>query len=142
MTQSTKKKRAAGANINPLVLIAAKQRVGEEDSSAISLLVLLHLDAAKRGQCTGSGCNFLTSHLITASYIAAATKSKAFHDAVTRAYAMLERAAARPTSTLDLTTTEYAALRVAFSWYLRSLPSLEVGMLAQACAASAKMMVA
>lgn len=132
---STKK-----ANINPLILVACKQKVGEEDASQIALPVLIHLDAAKRGQCTGAGCNFLTSHLIMASYIAAATKSKAFHDAVTKAYAMLEKAAARPTSLLDLTTTEYQAIRTAISWYLRSLPRLEVGVLNQACQASAKMM--
>lgn len=132
---STKK-----SNINPLALIACKQQVGQEDTDAIALPVLLHLDAAKRGRCTAAGCNHLTSHLITASYIAAATKSKAFHEAVTKAYSMLEKAAARPTDELDLTTTEYQAIRTAISWYLRSLPRIEVGMLSQACAASAKMM--
>lgn len=134
---STKK-----ANINPLVLIACKQRVGDDDANSIALPVLIHLDAAKRGQGTAAGCNFLTSHLITASYIAAATKSKTFHDAVTKAYAMLEKAAARPTALLDLTTQEYQSIRTAISWYLRSLPRLEVGMLNQACQASAKLMEA
>lgn len=128
------------ANINPLLLVAAKQKVGQEDTDMIALPLLLWFDAAKRGQCNAAGCNHITSHLIIASYIAAATKSKAFHDAVTKAYALLEKAAARPTSLLDLTTTEYQAIRTAISWYLRSLPRVEVGMLTQACQVSAKLM--
>lgn len=132
---STKK-----ANINPLLLVAAKQRVGQEDADLIALPVLAWFDAAKRGQCTATGCNHLTTHLIIASYIAARTRSKVFHDAVTKAYDMLRKAAARPTELLDLTTTEYQSLRVAFGWYIRSLPRVEVGLLNQACQAAERMM--
>jgi hypothetical protein len=115
-------------HLNPLALVAAKQRVGNEDRDAIALPLMCHFDAAHRGQCTGSGANHLTTHLIIASYLAAATKSKAFHDLVTKAYAMLQKAA------------EYAALKQAFAWYLRALPQIEVGLLAQACAAAEKAM--
>jgi hypothetical protein len=127
-------------HLNPLALVACKQRVGKEDANAVALPLMCHFDAAHRGQCTGSGANHLTTHLIIASYIAAATKSKAFHDLVTKAYAMLRKAAARPTKLLDLTTAEYAALKQAFAWYLRALPQIEVGLLAQACAAAEKAM--
>lgn len=126
--------------INPLALVACKQRVGDEDANDIALPVLIHFDAAKRGQCTAAGCNFLTSHLIIAAFLASATRSKAFHECVDRAYQALMKAASRPTDTLDLTTSEYSALRAAFSLYLRALPSVEVGVLSRACAHSAKVM--
>lgn len=119
--------------INPLLLVAAKQPVGQDDADEIALPVLVHLDAAKRGQCTASGVNHLTLHLIIASALASKTRSKAFHDACTKAYSMLEKAARRPTDLLDLTTTEYQALRTAFNWYLRALPKVEVMTLNGAC---------
>lgn len=120
-------------NINPLVLVGLKQRVGQEDADLISLPVLAWFDAAKRGQCTATGCNHLTTHLIIASYLAARTKSKKFHDIVTAGYAALGKAAARPTDLLDLTTKEYATLRLAIGWYVRALPLVEVATLNEAC---------
>lgn len=132
---STKK-----ANINPLALIACKQKVGEEDSSSIALPVLCWLDAAKRGQCTNTGLNHLTTHVIIASYIAARTKSKLFHDACTVAFDMLRKAALRPGELVALTTTEYTAIRKAFGWYVRSLPNCEVLTLNRACAEAEKIM--
>lgn len=126
--------------INPLALVAAKQRVGQEDTDAIALPILVHFDAAKRGQCRAVGVNHMTTHLIIASYLAAHTRSKRYHEIVTHAYNMLAKAAARPTDLLDLTTSEYHALRAAFSWYLRSLPMIEVGMLNAAYKVAEKMM--
>lgn len=134
--------RDAKPNINPLMLVVAKQRVGDEDADLIALPLLLHFDAAKRGQCTAAGCNHLTTHLLIASYIAAHTKSKQFHDIITKAYSMLMKAADRPTHLLDLTTSEYQALRSAFSWYLRSLPMVQIGMLTAACQTADRMMSA
>lgn len=113
-------------NINPLVLVAAKQKVGQEDADIMALPVLVHFDAAKRGQCTAAGANHLTLHMIVAAYIAAHTKSRAFYDCVQRAYAALSKAAARPTTLLDLTTGEYACLRPAIALYVRALPNVEV----------------
>lgn len=129
-------------NINPLVLIACKQRVGQEDADAIALPVLAWFDAAKRGQCTADGCNHLTTHLIIGSYIAARTKSKKFHDIVTAGYAALGKAAARPTTLMDLTTKEYATMRLAIGWYCRALPMVEVLLMNEACAAAQRMMEA
>lgn len=128
--------------INPLALVALKQRVGEEDASLIALPVLVWFDAAKRGLCTATGCNHLTTHLIIASYLAARTKSKKFHDIVTAGYAALAKAAARPTDLLDLTTKEYATLRLAIGWYVRALPLVEVSALNEACRAAEKAMCA
>lgn len=129
------------ANINPLVLIACKQKVGADDTNLIALPVLAWFDAAKRGQCNNAGCNFLTTHLIIATYIAARTKSKIFHDACIAAYDKLHKAAGRP-GDLALTTPEYAALRKAIAWYLRALPNCEVLTLNLACKEAERMMAA
>lgn len=129
-------------NINPLVLVGLKQRVGQEDADLIALPVLAWFDAAKRGLCTATGCNHLTTHLIIASYLAARTKSKKFHDIVTAGYAALGKAAARPTDLLDLTTKEYATLRLAIGWYVRALPLVEVAVLNEACRVAEKAMTA
>lgn len=126
--------------INPLALFAAKQLVGQADTDLIALPLLCHFDAAKRGQCTAAGCNHMTSHLLIAAFLASATRSKAFHECVDRAYQALMKAASRPTDKLDLTTSEYSALRAAFSLYLRALPNVEVGILSRAFAYSAKVM--
>lgn len=129
-------------NINPLALIAFKQRVGQEDADLIALPVLAWFDAAKRGLCTATGCNHLTTHLIISSYIAARTKSKTYHTIVTAGYAALAKAAARPTELLNLTTKEYQTIRLAIAWYVRSLPLVEVSTLNEACKVAEKAMSA
>lgn len=119
--------------INPLLLVVAKQPVGQEDADAIALPVLAHFDAAKRGQCTAAGCNHLTTHLLIAAHIASATKSKTFYETVNKAYNALMKAAERPTKLLDLSTTEYKSLRAAFSMYIRALPRVEIARMTAAC---------
>lgn len=126
--------------INPLDIIARKQLVGREEAALIELPVLIHFDAAKRGRCTNAGANFLTTHLIIASFIAARTRSKRFHEQVTKAYAMLTKASERPTKALELTTTEYAAIKIAIASYMRALPSVEVGIMSDACKVAEKAM--
>lgn len=128
-------------NINPLVLLAKKSLVGQGDADSIALMVLIHFDAAKRGQCTNPGADFLTSHLIMASYVASRTKSKMFYDAVTSAYAALQKASARPTKELALSTSEYQTIRKGLGWYLRALPSVEVGVMSEAAVVTARAMV-
>lgn len=130
------------ANINPLLLVVAKQKVGQEDADAMALPVLVHLDAAKRGQCTASGANHLTRHMICAAYIAASTKSKVFYDCVKRAYAALHKASQRPNELLDLTTGEYASLRAALSMYLRAMPNVEIWLMDEASKHAANVMEA
>jgi hypothetical protein len=125
---------------NPLLRLVAHGAVGQEYADDVALSLLCWFDAAKRGQCTAFGCNLMTTNLIISSYIAAHTKSKGYHDIVTKAYSMLEKAAARPGHLLSLTTPEYNALRAAFGLYLRSLPMVKVGMLTQACATAEQMM--
>lgn len=129
-------------NFNPLVLLCKKQAVGIEDADSIALMVLLHFDAAKRGVCTNGGANFLTRNLIMGSYIAARTKSKQFHDAITNAYNALKKASDRPTKDLALATSEYQTIRKGLSWYLRALPQVEIGVMSEACRVAEKAMSA
>lgn len=126
--------------INPMFLIAEKQRVGQEDANSIALTVLVWLDAAKRGKCTAPGCNHLTIHLIIASYIASKLKSRRFHDQVTAAYAALKKASDRETRLLDLTTGEHKAIAAAIKTYLCALANVEVGTMNDACLVAAKAM--
>lgn len=132
---STKK-----ANINPLLLVACKQRAGQEDADAIALPLLVWFDAAKRGQCTTTGLNHLTTHVLIGMHIAVLTRSKMFYDICKAGYDMLYKAAGRPGDLVALTTTEYAALKKAFGWYLRSLPNCEVRTLSLACKEAEKIM--
>lgn len=128
------------AKRNPLDIFARKQKVGEDDTRAIALPIMVHLDAAKRGQCTVGGANHLTTHLLIASYIASRTKSKSFYDQVVKAYAALGKASARPTKLLDLTTGEHKAIAAAIKTYLCSMPQVEVGVMNDACKAAEKLM--
>jgi hypothetical protein len=125
---------------NPLDIFAKKQRVGQSDTDAIALPLMIHFDAAKRGQCTTAGANFLTRHLIIGAYIAARLKSKPMHDRITLAYAALKRASDRPTKRLDLTTGEYLAIAAALKVYLCAMPAFEVGTMNEACAVAVKAM--
>lgn len=113
-------------------LIASKQRVGLDDTAAAELPVLLHLDAAKRGQCNGAGHQFLTHHLIAAICVAKMMKCAPMVALVEKGYAALHKASARPTQLLDLTTTEYQAIRKALIAYFRAMPGLEIGVMVEA----------
>lgn len=131
-----KPKRVRAPSINPLEVLAMKQTVGTDDADAIELAILVHLDAAKRGQCVNAGANHLTEQLIIASYLAASLKAPRFHAQVTKAYDSLKKASDRPTKLLDLTTGEYQDLRAAIRTYALALPKIEVGMMAQAYVAA------
>lgn len=126
--------------IVPLARIAGKQRVGQEDADDLTLPTLIYLDAAKRGACPHAGYNSLATTLLAAASIASQTKSKRFYDIVNSAYNMLVKAGLRPTALLDLTTTEYQAIRSAIAWYVRSLPVIEIGVLSRAYARAQAMM--
>ena len=125
---STKHRNNVARNIlAPMALVAAKQRVGKEDAAEVELPILVHFDAAKRGQGTGAGQQRIYKHLIAAQCIAQRTQSRSFYDITVKACDALMKASKRPTKLLDLTTGEYHAIRQALSWYLRALPMLEVG---------------
>jgi hypothetical protein len=125
---------------NPLLAIIGKTRVGQEKADELTLPTLIYLDAAKRGACPHAGYNSLATTLLASAAIASQTKSKQFYDLTHRAYDMLVKAGLRPTALLDLTTTEYQAIRSALSWYVRSLPMVEIGALNRAYTRAQAMM--
>ncbi|MGZ3640528.1 MAG: hypothetical protein ACXVCX_22075 [Ktedonobacterales bacterium] len=138
---STKNHSISHRNIvTPIARLAGKQRVGKEDADDLSLPTMIYLDAAKRGACPHAGYNSLATTLLAAASIASQTKSKRFYDLVNGAYQMLVKAGLRPTALLDLTTTEYQAVRAAIAWYVRSLPIIEIGVLSRAYARAQAMM--
>lgn len=114
------------AAINPLEIIAAKQKVGRDEADKIALPVLISLDAAKRGQAPSVLANTLTEHLLMAVTIFSKAGNRPLYDCAAKAWMALCKACARPTVLLDLTTGEYAAIRVAIAYYLRALPNLEM----------------
>jgi hypothetical protein len=115
--------------INPLVRIAAKTKVGAAETDKIALVVLTALDAAKRGAAPASLANTLTEHLMVGILLWARQGNRALYDTATAAWLALCKACARPTDLLDLTTSEYAAIRKAVGYYLRAIPQLEAGIL-------------
>ena len=117
---------------NPLDVLAAKRLIEFEDADKIALLVLIALDAAKRGQAPASLANTLTEHLLTSAAIWSQQGSRRLYDKSVLAWTALRKACARPTALLDLTTGEYAAIRLSIAYYIRALPKLEVGVLAVA----------
>lgn len=126
--------------IIPMARLVGKQRVGQEEADDLVLPTMLYLDAAKRGACPHAGYNSLATTLLAAASIASQTKSQRFYDLINQAYQMLVKAGLRPTELLDLTTTEYQAIRSALVWYVRSLPMVEVGVLSRAYARAQAMM--
>lgn len=127
-------------HLNPLAIIAAKTPVGQEKADELTLPTMIYLDAAKRGACPHAGYNSLATTLLAAASIASQTKSKTYYDLVHKAYDLLVKAGLRPTALLDLTTAEYTAIRAALMWYVRSLPTVHVGVLSRAYARAQAMM--
>lgn len=117
---------APAGQLNPLDLIAFKQKVGLADAETIALPLLIHFDGAHRGHGSVDCHQFLTLHLIIASAIASKTGLRQFHNDTLAAYQALVKAAERPTKELDLTTDEYRLMRKAFTTYLRVLPGIEI----------------
>lgn len=114
-------------------LIALKQKVGQEYADEVALFVLIHFDAAKRGKLGPIGYNFISRHLVHAQYIFARLKAPAELLLVQLAGTAWGNAGARPTETLDLTTTEYTAMRAGLKAYFRALPRIERNTYLQAC---------
>lgn len=109
--------------------IAAKTKIGPEESDKIALIVLTALDAAKRGAAPASLANTLTEHLLVGVLLWAKQGNKALYDTAIAAWLAMVSACARPTERLDLTTKEYQAIRKAIGYYLRAVPQLEAGVL-------------
>lgn len=115
--------------INPLAAIAAKTKPRPEDVDLIAMTALISLDAAKRGKAPASLANTLTEHLLAGVILWARMGNQALYDRAAQAWHAMVKACARDTQLLDLTTSEYQAIRTALSQYLRAIPQVEVGIL-------------
>lgn len=115
--------------INPLVVIAGKNKLPQKDIDDIHWDALVALDAAKRGHATGHLANKLRDHVMTCVVLWAGVGNRALYEGAVNAWNALVKAFSRPTVLLDLTTTEYQAIRKAISYYLRAMPQLEAKML-------------
>lgn len=125
---------AKSAVINPLVIIASKQAVGQDYADEAELFVLIHLDAAQPHARLGPiGYNFISRHLVQAQFIFAKLKAPQLLDTVRKAGTAWQKAGARPGTYASLTTGEYQAMRAGLRAYFRALPKIEVGTYRQAC---------
>lgn len=126
--------------INPIAFLTAKQLVGQEDTDKIELPVLVHFDAAKRGQITNPGYNFISRHLVMANFLAVRLRSRSFQTISECAGKLWSKAGARPGEFASLTTKEYAAIRACLGVYFRHLPRVEIGLYMQANQVAAQLM--
>lgn len=124
--------------INPMLVLAAHQKVGNADAAEIQLPVLIHFDAAKRGLGTEHSANFLTKHLVISLLLGSKSGNRAFYDLTGKAYDAMHKACARQTEYLAFTTGEYQALRTWLGAYFRAMPGVSVGMMNYACAEAQK----
>lgn len=119
--------------MTPFELIAFKQKIGQDYADEVALFVLCHFDSARRGLLGNIGYNFVSRHLVQAQYIFARLKAPAQLEIVKKAGNAWIKAASRPTEKLDLTTSEYNAMRAGLREYFRALPKIEVGTYRNAC---------
>lgn len=119
--------------MTPFELIALKQKVGHEYAEEVEMFVLIRFDAAKRGLLDAVGYNFISRHLVQAQYIFARLKAPNELLLAQLAGTAWIKAGARPTDTLDLTTSEYTAVRAGLKAYFRALPKIERNTYLQAC---------
>jgi hypothetical protein len=118
--------------LNPLAVFGAKQKPDPEAVDKIAMVALVSLDAAKRGAAPAGLADTLTLHVMTGVLLYARMGNRAMYDMGVEAWNALVKACQRDTKLLDLTTGEYQKIRRSMQYYLRALPSVEVGILAAA----------
>jgi hypothetical protein len=122
---STKRK----AMIDPIAMLTAHQKVGQEDADKIALPLLMHFDAAHRGQGSEVSADMLTYHVICAQVLAAKSGNRPVYDMTVEAWNALVTACSRPVNVLSFTTREYQAIKALMAVYLRMLPEVKLGMM-------------
>jgi hypothetical protein len=113
---------------NPLAHLYGKQKVGQEGADECALIMLIALDAAKRGRATAHLSNSLALYLLAAVALWHKTNRTGLYREAVTAFEMLAKACRRPTELLDLTTGEYTAIRGALAQFIRVLPLLELNL--------------
>jgi hypothetical protein len=119
-----------GSVINPLMLIDMKSKPDQESVDKIHLSALIALDACKRGKCPNALANAFTEHLMVGLLLWAKQGNAALYGRSVEAWNAFCKALQRPTVTVDLTTTEYQAIRRSLQYYLRAIPQMEIGLIA------------
>lgn len=122
----------ARVNFNPLQHLYGRQKLGQEAADECALVMLLSLDAAKRGAGTMHQSNQLCLYLLTALRIWGRTKKTGLHAEAVKGWHALVSACQRPTERLDLTTGEYMALRGALNRFINLLPQIELAIFTEA----------
>lgn len=107
--------------------LAYDAKLEPESVKEIELIVLLMLDAAKRGRATASMANTLTDHVAACQVHWVKRANRALYDRSLEAWQALCKACQRPTQYLDLTTSEYRAIRETLLLYLKQLRDMKVG---------------
>lgn len=126
--------------MSPFDLIHAHQRVGHEYADEAELFVLLHFDAAKRGQLAPIGYNFISRHLVMAQYIFARLKANDVLKVVQLAGLAWQNVGGRPGKLVYLEDVEYVTLCAGLRAYFRALPRIEAGTYRLACNVADKVM--
>lgn len=122
----------ARVNTNPLQRLYGKQKLGQEAADECALVMLLSIDAAKRGRATGRISNNLALYLLTAVSIWHRTGKTGLYQEAATAWEQFSKACARPTQLLDLTTGEYKAIRAALAHFIDALPMIELATFTEA----------
>lgn len=107
--------------------LAYNAKLEPDSVKEVQLILLIMLDAAKRGRATASMANTLTDHIAACQVHWARRGNRALYERALEAWRALCKACMRPTQYLDLTTSEYRAIRATLLLYLNQLENMKVG---------------
>lgn len=122
---STKRK----AMVNPIAMLVAHQKVGKDDADQLVLPLLMHFDAAHRGQGSEISANMITWHIVAAQILGSKSGNRPVYDMTVQAWNALRNACSRPVNVLSFTTPEYKAIKAMMTVYLKMLPEVKLGMM-------------
>lgn len=124
----------------PMEVIQRKSKLAQDGVDEISLVILLALDAAKRGKAPHSLSNTLCEHLLASYALWKRVGNEALAKRSVEAWDALTAACNSPGHLLALTGKEYTALRIAFGYFLRNLSKIDAGKLVDAYGTARKEM--
>jgi hypothetical protein len=117
-----------------------REPLGTEAADDLELRLLVCFDAAKRGRCTTGGYDYLMMHLSMAVEIGGRLRLPPLVREAREAGRALHGAGRRPRIFVELTKSEYRAIRSALFGYFAVLPEVELGLLMDAQAVAIELM--
>lgn len=109
-----------------LQTLAMKQRITPDLVYGVSMGLLAHFDACKRGQGDTFGANVITMHILICMLLGNMLHDRSMYNAADEAYRAFDKACQRP-DPVSLTTGEYTAIRKCLGPYVgKILPRLEM----------------